>query len=275
MNVDTICSELNAHYEKQIKDLLADMTLREKLGQCVMIEPCFCLEERVGEEFGESYDGILDPAYLAKLLDEYGIGSFLFGGVSRVGDGSPEAWAEYISKVEEHVTKTRLKIPMIYGIDAVHGVNFMKGSTIYSHNLGVAATWNPDLAKDYASLVGAELMAIGFNCNFAPTIDVARDQRWGRVYESMGEDPYLASRFSEALVQGTQVSGYLAACAKHFVGYGESSNGMDRTQADLSERSILETHVPPFEAAIESGVLSIMVAGGDVNAVPVPASKKM
>jgi beta-glucosidase len=251
------------------------MTLREKLGQCLVIEPCFCLEERVGEEFGESYDGVMDPAYLGKLLDEYKIGSFLFGGVSRVGDGSPQAWAEYISKVNEHASGTRHKIPLLFGIDAVHGVNFMKGSTIFSHNLGVAATWNPSLAKDYAGLVSAELSAIGFNLNFAPTIDVARDPRWGRVYESLGEDPYLSSMFSQALVEGIQGSGDLAACAKHFIGYGESRNGMDRTQADLSERSILETHAPPFEAAIASDVLAIMVSGGDVNAVPVPASKKL
>lgn len=260
---------------KKIENLISDMNLREKLGQCVMIEPCFCLAERTSEQFGESFTGPLDPAYLDKLLNEYCIGSFLFGGATRIGDGSPGAWAEYIASASEHAATTRHKIPLLFGIDAVHGVNFMKGSTIYSHNLGATATWNPPLLRHYASLVGAELSAIGFNCNFAPTIDVARDARWGRVYESLGEDPYLASLVSKALIEGLQGSGDLAACAKHFAGYGEARNGMDRTPADLSERSILETHVPPFEAAIASDVLTIMASGADVNAMPMPASKKM
>ncbi|MBE1298521.1 MAG: hypothetical protein GJ680_01245 [Alteromonadaceae bacterium] len=261
-------------YEK-VETLLSSMTIREKLGQCVMIEPCFCLDERTSEQFGESYDGVDDPKYLSMLLEEYHIGAFLFGGASQIEDGSAKAWATYINKVSEQNRKTRLKIPMMYGIDAVHGVNFMKGSTIYTHNLAVAGTWNPALTEQYASTVGAELSALGFNLNFSPTIDTARDVRWGRVYESLGEDPFLASQVARALVKGMQSSGNLAACAKHFLGYGESRNGMDRTQADLSDRVLLEMHAPPFEAAIEEDVLTMMVNGADVNGVPVPVSKKL
>ena len=259
--------------EKQASDVLAQMSLREKLGQCIMIEPCFCLDEQ-NEEFGKGFSDVLDPEFLALLIDEYHIGTFLFGGVSQIGDGSPGAWADYIAKVDEYVQGTDKKLPMLYGIDAVHGVNFMSGSTIYTHNLAVAATWNPELARTYASTVGEELAAIGFNVNFAPTIDTARDVRWGRVYESLGEDPYLASQISRGLVGGMQAHGNLAACAKHFVGYGEARNGMDRTPADLSDRAILEMHAPPFEAAIEEDVLTMMVNGADVNGVPMPVSKK-
>ncbi len=268
-------NDISTGYEQEVESLLAGMTLREKLGQCVLIEPCFCIVERTSEEFGEEYSDVLDPKYLAKLLDEYNVGAFLFGGVSRIGDGSAGAWADYIAKVSEYATTTRHKIPIMFGIDAVHGVNFMKGSTIYTHNLAVAATWNTDLAKQYASTVGAELSAIGFNLNFSPTIDPARDVRWGRVYESLGEDPFLASMISGALVEGMQGGGDLAACAKHFVGYGEARNGMDRTPADLSERAILEMHAPPFEAAIKADVLTMMVNGADVNGVPMPVSKRM
>ena len=265
----------NTSYEQEVERLLASMTLREKLGQCVLIEPCFCIEERRSEQFSEEYWGVLDPKYLAKLLDEYNIGAFLFGGASRIGDGSAGAWADYIAKVMEYAKTTRHKIPMMFGIDAVHGVNFMKGSTIYTHNLAVAATWDVELAKQYSSTVGAELAAIGFNLNFAPTIDVARDVRWGRVYESLGEDPFLASCISSSLVEGMQSGDDLAACAKHFIGYGEARNGMDRTPADLSERAILEMHAPPFEAAIAANVQTIMVNGADVNGVPMPVSKRM
>lgn len=262
-------------YEQDVEKLLAKMTLREKLGQCLIIEPCFCIQERTSEQFGEEYTGLLDPKYLAKLLDEYKIGAFLFGGVSRIGDGSAGAWADYIAKVNEYGKTTSHKIPMLFGIDAVHGVNFMKGSTIYTHNLAVAATWNTKLSKQYAATVGAELSAIGFNLNFAPTVDPARDARWGRVYESLGEDPFLASMVSGALVEGMQGGGDLAACAKHFIGYGEARNGMDRTPADLSERAILEMHAPPFEAAIKADVLTMMVNGADVNGLPMPVSKRM
>jgi len=263
-------------YSKEISELLAKMTLREKLGQCILIEPCFTFAELNEGEKGEIYSEVLDSEFLEKLLIEYNIGSFLFGGISRIGDGSPGAWADYIFKVNEYIEKnTRLKIPLLFGIDAVHGVNFVKGSTIYTHNLGVTATWNRELTRQYASLVGAELSAIGFNCNFAPTIDVARDPRWGRVYESLGEDPYLASVITTELIEGLQNSGNLAACAKHFIGYGQSCNGMDRTPADLSDRNIMEIHAPPFEAAIKSNVLTIMVSGACVNGMPMPASKKL
>ncbi len=262
-------------FENRIEALLSKMTVREKLGQCVMIEPCFCLTELNEEKNDTSYTDELDPDFLDKLMNEYHIGLFLYGGVSRIGDDSPKAWVEYLTEVNKYVENTKLKIPMLYGLDAVHGVNFIKGSTIFPHNLGVTASWNPELVEAYAGIVGDELKAIGINCNFAPTVDVARDQRWGRVYESLGEDPYLASVMSQSLVRGMQSNGRVAASAKHFIGYGEANNGMDRTPADLSDRNIMETHVPPFEAAIANNVQAIMVNGGDVNGVPMPVSNRM
>lgn len=261
--------------EEKVRKLLSQMTVREKIGQCVMIEPCFCLAEQNDEDNDVMFSDILDPKFLDKLMNEYHIGLFLYGGVSRIGDDSAKDWVEYLSKVDEHVQNTRLKIPMLYGVDGVHGVNFVQGSTIFSHNLGVTATWNPELAEEYARVVGDELKSVGINCNFAPTVDVARDQRWGRVYEALGEDPYLARIMSGSLVRGMQSSGSVGACAKHFIGYGEANNGMDRTPADMSERSIMDTHVPPFQAAIDENVQAIMVNGGDVNGVPMPVSKKM
>lgn len=258
-----------------VENQLSQMSVREKLGQCVMIEPCFCLQELNDNDDDEHYDSITDPRFLDKLLNDYHIGLFLFGGVSRIGDDSPEAWVTYFNEVNEFVKNTSSKLPLLYGVDAVHGVNFIQGSTIFPHNLGVAATWNPELASAYTAYVGEELSAIGINVNFAPTVDVARDQRWGRVYESLGEDPYLASVMSGALIRGMQSNGKVAACAKHFIGYGESSNGMDRTPANLSERGIYETHLPPFRAAVKEDVLAIMVNGGDVNGLPMTASRRL
>jgi len=260
--------------EERVNELLSNMTIREKIGQCIMIEPFFLFSE-LNAKNGEHYTDLLDPRFLNKILNEYHIGFILFGGVSSLGNDSTIEWASYIKKINQFAKNTRLQIPLFFGADAVHGVNFIKNTTIYSHNLGVASTWNTELTKKYASTVGTEFAAMGMNCNFAPTIDVARDQRWGRVYESLGEDPYLASKMSESLILGMQDSSKVAACAKHFIGYGESSNGMDRTPANISERSIREIHLPPFEAAIKANVKTIMVNGGDVNGTPMPIAKSL
>lgn len=261
--------------EYKINELIANMTLKEKIGQCNMIEPFF-LFESLNKTMEVPFTNMLDERFIDKLLNDYHIGFLLFGGISSLGNDTAEMWASFINKINQYnKNSTRLQIPLFFGVDAVHGVNFVKGSTIFSHNLGVVSSWNLDLAKEYASVVAKELETIGINVNFAPTVDVARDQRWGRVYESLGEDPYLASKMSEALVKGMQETSNLAACAKHFVGYGEAFNGMDRTPADLSDRSLWENHIPPFKSAIEAGVKTIMVSGGDVNGTPMPASKKL
>jgi beta-glucosidase len=261
--------------EQRIDKLLSQMTLKEKIGQCNMIEPFF-LFEKLNKLTDKPFKNILDERFINKLLNEYHIGFLLFGGITSLGNDSAEIWASFLKKINQYNRNvTRLKIPLFFGVDAVHGVNFIKGSTIFSHNLGVTSTWNLDLAKEYATIVGKELETLGININFSPTVDVARDQRWGRVYESLGEDPFLAAKMSEVLVQGMQATNGIAACAKHYLGYGEASNGMDRTPADLSERSIWETHIPPFHAAINAGVKTIMVSGGDVNGTPMPSSKKI
>ena len=261
--------------EQRINELLSKMTLKEKIGQCNMIEPFF-LFDSLNKEKGESFDNILDERFIKKLLNEYHIGFLLFGGISSLGNDTAEMWAEFIKKINQYnKNTTRLQIPLFFGVDAVHGVNFIKNSTIFSHNLGVVSTWNLDLVKEYAQVVGKELETIGININFAPTVDVARDQRWGRVYESLGEDPYLAAKMSEVLVEGMQSTGGVGACAKHYLGYGESSNGRDRIPANLSERTIWENHLPPFQSAIKAGVKTIMVSGGDVNGTPMPASKRL
>ena len=264
---------INDVEEIEITKLLSKMSVREKIGQCVMIEPFFCLTDLNNQ--GHNFSGVLDPNFLKLVLDDYHVGFFLYGGVTRVGDDTMLSWAKYIDSTRKYAKSINQKIPLLFGSDAIHGVNFVKGSTIFSHNLGVASTWNTELVKDYSDVVSKELSEMGMKCNFAPTIDVARDQRWGRVYESLGEDPYLASEMSKSLILGMQHNNKVAGCAKHFIGYGEASNGMDRTPADISERNIKEIHLPPFKAAIEAGVKMIMMNGGDLNGTPIVISKKM
>ena len=259
--------------DHNIKKQIAAMSVREKAGQCIMIEPVFCLESENKKRPQDPYHSILDPRFLDLLFGKYHVGCLLFGGITRLGDDQLIDWARHFETINQHVNRLG-HIPLLFGVDAVHGVNFVKNTTIFPHNLGVAATWNPDLTREYMKVVGEELSTIGINLNFAPTIDLARDQRWGRVYESLGEDPYLASRFSAAMVEGMQANNKVAACAKHFIGYGESNNGMDRTPADLSDRVLKELHQPPYQAAIDSGVKGIMVHGSDLNGLPMPANKR-
>lgn len=254
-----------------INQYIQKMTIREKIGQCVMIEPVLCLED-LNHKYNHTFTSITDKKFLDILFNQYHIGMFLFGGITRLGDSSMQDWGKHLKEINK-IAKEYNHTPLLFGVDAVHGVNFVKGTTIFPHNIGVAASWNPDLAKSYMSNVSSELDSIGFNVNFAPTIDVARDPRWGRVYESLGEDPYLARKMTSSLIEGVQESSKVSACAKHFVGYGESANGMDRTPADISERTLREIHLPPFEEAIKKGVQTIMVNGGDYNGVPAPASK--
>lgn len=254
-----------------INEMLRNMSVREKIGQCIMVEPVFCLED-LNKNHNYNFTSIVDPNFLDLLFNKYHIGLFLFGGITRLGDSKMNDWGKHLDLINQYA-KSVHHIPLLFGVDAVHGVNFVQETTIFPHNLSVASTWNKNLTRDYANNVSKELRSIGFNLNFAPTIDVARDPRWGRVYESLGEDAYLASKITESLVGGLQMDNNVAACAKHFVGYGESRNGMDRTPADISERALREHHLPPFEQAIKSGVKTIMVNGGDFNGVPVPASK--
>jgi beta-glucosidase len=259
--------------ETFIQQLLSKMTIEEKIGQCIMLEPAFCLDKMNQNQY--RYDTIFHPDFLHKLIYDYHAGSFLFGGITRIGSDKDTDWNAFMRTVQEIASGTKHKIPLLYGVDAIHGANFIKDTVIFSHNLGLASTWNKDLAKEYGKLVSDELEAIGLNVNFAPTIDVSRDQRWGRVYESLGEDPFLASQFASVLVEGMQTDKAVSACAKHFVGYGESFNGMDRVPADISDRQLWEQHLPSFIAAIDAGVQAIMVSGGDLNGTPMPANKKM
>ncbi len=262
------------HIEKQIQELLNNMSIREKVGQCIMIEPVFCLESLNKKSKDIEYKSITDPNFLKVLFDDYKIGFLLYGGITRIGEDHLLDWATYIEEVNKYINNNN-HIPLLYGVDAVHGNNFVKETAVFSHNLGAVSSWNPSLLKEYTTVVGKELASIGMNCNFAPTIDVARDQRWGRVYESFGEDPFLASVMAKAMVEGYQSSNEVAACAKHYVGYGAANNGRDRTPADISERELREIHLPPFEEAINSGVKTIMVNGADLNGVPIPVSKRV
>ena len=170
------------------------------------------------------------------------------------------------------VTETRLKIPMIFGFDVIHGYR-----TIFPIPLGETATWDPAAVERNAAIAAKEARASGVHWTFAPMVDIARDARWGRIAEGSGEDPFLGSVMARARVLGFQGSDYSAAdkvvaCAKHWVAYGAAEGGRDYNTTDLSERTLREVYFPPFKAALDAGVGTFMSAFNDLNGVPTSAN---
>ena len=253
--------------EARVNDLLAQMTLAEKVGQMTQIDVARIMGE------GEWDRGPLSEEWLKIIFEENQVGSILSGGGAAPVPNTPKAWAEMTNQLQEAVLEySRLDIPMIYGIDAVHGHNNVLGATMYPHNIGLGASWNPELAEEIAVRVAQDVHAVGNHWNFAPVADVARDARWGRFYESFSEDPLLAGELVAASVRGYQASGEIAATVKHFAGYGESLIGFDRSPAFLDTRTLRTTHLPSFVAGIDEDALTMMVNSSSVNGVPVHAS---
>lgn len=256
----------NATPEQRTEDLLARMTLREKLGQVTQIEIHRLMKGFWGK-------GPLDPVWMQKVLVDYGAGSILSGGDGAPVINTPEEWAKMTNEVQAWALKSRLKIPVLYGIDAVHGHNNVIGSTIYPYNLGLGATFNTDLIKAYAAAAAEEIASTGIQWTFAPVLDVAVDPRWGRTHETFGEDPYLVSVLGVSQIRGFEESGKIIACGKHFTGYSVPKNGRDRHPAEVTPREFYQIHFPPYRAAIKAGMGSIMVNSGAINGVPAHASQ--
>src|SRR5690606_19630994 len=155
--------------------------------------------------------------------------------------------------------------PLIYGVDAVHGQNKAVGAVIFPHNIGLGATRDPALARSVAEVTAREMTATGVRWTFAPAVSVPRDERWGRTYEGFSEDPEWTAQLSEAVVGGLQAPieggiGQVAACAKHFLGDGGTDNGVDRGETNIDEAALRRIHLPPFERAVEAGVLTVMAS---------------
>jgi beta-glucosidase-like glycosyl hydrolase len=237
----------------RVADLLDRMTIEEKVGQMTQVAV---------------------PAIEATPSDitELGIGSLLNGGAEAMHD-TPAGWAEMIDGFQSAATASRLKIPMVYGIDAVHGNGALPGAVIFPHNIGLGAAHDPDLAAQAAAITAAETRATGVHWTFAPCVCVARDSRWGRTYESFGEDPGLAVEYAGPVVQGYQGEDLAAntsvlATAKHYVGDGGTAFGtsttddylLDQGVTTLTEEELRSIHLAPFKAAVDAGVGSVMAS---------------
>lgn len=267
------CNNVNKNKNFPSKDnvveaLLQKMTLEEKAGQMTNVS----LMALAKGDFWSSRDTVeLDTAKMKELLLRKHVGS-----VQNLGTYpfNPTEWRKNISQVQEYVLqKSRLKIPVIYGIDAVHGANYSAGSTLFPQQLALAATWNPELAEITGAITSYEIKASGIPWNYAPVLDVSKQPLWGRVFETFGEDTYLTTVMGDAMIKGAQgddISQFdkSAVCLKHFLGYGTPMNGKDRSPTILPERILRQYYLPPFESAIKNGALTVMLNSGSVNGIP-------
>ena len=229
----------------RVDGLLAQMTLDEKIGQMTQVD----------------MNAIKDKADIAK----YFLGSMLSGGNSLPPDITARGWAAACGEYQSWALKTRLRIPMLYGIDAVHGHNHVDGAVIFPHNIGLGATRDAALVQQAGHVTAEEVAGTGIQWVFAPCIAVPRDLRWGRTYEGFGETPELVSEMGAAAVRGLQGSdlsqpGSVLACAKHFLGDGGTFGGKDQGDDRFDEAELRRIHLPGYKAAVAAGVQSIMVS---------------
>ena len=254
----------------QVESLLVRMTLAEKVGQMTQL----ALQTISRTKGTSTAPHALDPAQLRHLITNYHIGSFL--NIWFIAY-TPAYWHEIITAIQDvAINETRLGIPVIYGIDSVHGANYTLGATLFPHNIAIGATFNPDYARAAGAITARETRASGIPWNFAPDLDVGRHPLWSRFFETFSEDVYLTTLMGTAAVKGNQgddVAGpdRVAACAKHFVGYSYPASGKDRTPSWMPEHLLREIFLPSFEAAIKAGVKTIMVNSGEINGIPVHA----
>ncbi|QFG20842.1 glycoside hydrolase family 3 protein [Actinomadura sp. WMMB 499] len=236
---------------KRVDDLIARMSLDDKLGQ--MTQP----ERRY-----------ITPAEITA----HRIGSVLSSGGSAPSPNTPRSWADMYDGLQRAALAGRLRVPLMYGVDAVHGHNNVVGATIFPHNIGLGAARDPELVRRIGGATAREMAATGVDWNFAPCVCVVRNDRWGRTYESFGEVPGLASAMTTMIdgLQGEKLGAGPAsvlATAKHYLGDGATQGGDDRGDARISEERLREIHLPPFRAAVRRGVGSVMVSYSSWNGV--------
>ncbi|SKC89538.1 glycoside hydrolase family 3 N-terminal domain-containing protein [Ohtaekwangia koreensis] len=261
--------------DEKVEALLAKMTLEEKVGQ--MAQVTLDVITKGKNEYVSDEPLQLDMALVRKALVDYKLGSVLNTANNRAR--TVEKWHEIISQLQEVATKeTRLKIPVIYGIDAIHGTTYTAGATFFPQQIAQAATWNRALVKRGAEICAYETRASSIPWNFSPVLDLGRDARFPRLWETFGEDVYLTSELGKQMVDGYEGEGNevknpyrVASTIKHFLGYQVTQSGKDRTPAFIPELELRERHIPAFKAAIDAGARSVMINSGLINGIPVHA----
>jgi beta-glucosidase len=245
-----VLAQDNLNSDSQADQLLTQMTLDEKIGQMTQVD----------------MGALKDKSDVQK----YFLGSVLSGGSSDPSDNLPETWLQTVDEFKSWALKTRLKIPLLYGIDAVHGHNNVDGAVIFPHNIGMGATHDPALVEKAARVTAEEVAGTGIRWAFAPCIAVVQNERWGRTYESFSDSPELVSELGAAAIHGLQGMNLsdpspVLACAKHFIGDGGTQNGTDQGNTICDEATLRRLYLPPYIAAVKAGVGSVMVSYSSWN----------
>lgn len=263
---------------KRAEEIVSKMTLEEKVGQMAQISiDAICK----GEDTPPTSTIELDMDKLREVVVKYHIGSVLNSPNTRAR--SPQWWNKVVEQMQEVAMKeTRVKVPIVYGLDQIHGATYTAGSTMFPQEIALAATWQPRYARQMGEIAAYETRASNVPWNFAPVLDLGQDPRWARQYENFGEDPYIGSVFGRELVKGYEGDNNdianptkVGACMKHFIGYSVPVSGKDRTPAYIPENVLLEYHVPAFQAAVDAGVASVMINSASINGEPVHGSYKL
>lgn len=250
-------------HSARIESLIRQMTVEEKVGQMTQLTIDMVTT-------GEDQNVRIDQVKLEKAVVQYGVGSILNVNNQAL---TLDHWHRIIGPIQQAAQRTRLRIPVIYGVDSIHGANYVQGSTLFPQEIGMAATWNPELMRRAAEITARETRAAGIPWSFSPVLDVGRNQVWPRFWETFGEDPYLATVMGAAFVRGLEGSDLtkgssVASSLKHFVGYSISTTGRDRTPAVIPEHYLREFLLPPFAAAVKGGARTVMINSAEVNGVP-------
>ncbi len=249
-----------AGVDESVDALLTQMTLDEKIGQ--MTQPD------------------VHALTTAADIQKYFLGSILNGGGGGPTNNVPAEWLKAVNGYQSWALKTRLKIPLLYGVDAVHGHNNVNGAVIFPHHIGLGATHNPALIEQAEHINALEIEGTGIRWAFAPCIAVAQNERWGRTYESYGDSTELVSELGVAAVRGLQGETLadgtsVLACAKHFIGDGGTVDGIDQGNTVCDEATLRKLYLPPYQAAIKAGVGSIMVSYNSWNGQKMSANKHL
>jgi beta-glucosidase len=245
--------------DPRAESLLLQMTLDEKIGQMTQVD----------------MHALENP----RDIQKYFLGSMLSGADSAPSNNTAGVWLKAVDQYQSWALKTRLQIPLLYGIDAVHGHNNIDGAVIFPHNIGLGATRHPALVEQAGHVTAEEVAGTGINWAFAPCLAVARDERWGRTYESFSQSPDLVSEMGAAAVRGLQGaewssdSASVLACAKHFLGDGGTQGGVNEGDTLCDEAALRNLYLPPYRAALKAGVGSIMVSYSSWNGKKMSANK--
>jgi len=269
----------------RVNALLNAMTLEEKVGQMDQ-QLVTTLTDSNGATCGDNGFNLPNPACMKKILIDSKTGSVLAGGTNNPIDTTGQGgvgntgfdWANEYNMIQQYAIKnSRLNIPLVFGVDAVHGFGHPWQAPLYPQSIGMGATWDPALAQAGGAATAKALQATGWNWDFAPVQDLSRDNRWGRTYETWAEAPVLSASMGAANVKGLQLPAKgrslgVAATVKHFAGYSQSINGHDRNEALLPLNYLQSTILPSYAGAVDAGAQTVMVDSGSINGVPATAS---